>query len=594
MPEYDLVYSATLITVAFCALMFSALAAFFWRERRSRRGSVLSVFTVSCAAAFLTNLLLSIAPRWKTPVMVALDLATGMLPALLLHLASQGRKSRARIVFYGASAVVTIALALDDAGVVSIPFGELAPAILLAGASVLGLILLSVPGRRQRVWYRVLLVLTLAAAVAGTIQRSPLTDLAPDYLLLAFFCVTLYYQERLIFFDLLIKRGIFFSLVLTSLVVFFVLRRSPDPLVAALLLTPFCLLAPWIDRRLGGFVDRVFLRRRYSETEAERLFTGELQAAAGEDDLRSRAESCLASIFQGNAEVRFTNGKSTERDNLDGMFADLPEFGWVAVEPRASGIPFMSDDRRLFRFLAGTLTVVAENVRFREQQQHQQEREEQLRLLASRAELKALRSQINPHFLFNALNAIAGLIPAQPELADQTIEGLAQVFRYTLRKSDSEWARLDEEVEFVIAYLRVEQARFGDRLIVDVSVEPHAAAIPVPAMCVQPLVENALRHGVACLEGRGEVRLLCAVDGDALIIEVSDNGPGFPLGFALRASPGHALRNIAERLRGYYGEMGKLSWDDTADRTRVTLQIPFHAAEAVARGKRDSYSNRRR
>ena len=90
--------------------------------------------------------------------------------------------------------------------------------------------------------------------------------------------------------------------------------------------------------------------------------------------------------------------------------------------------------------------------------------------------MKALRAQINPHFLFNALNAIAGLIQDQPELADETIEQLAQVFRYTLRKSENEWVRLDEEIEFVTAYLRVEQARFGERLQVEFAVDPGGGA----------------------------------------------------------------------------------------------------------------------
>jgi signal transduction histidine kinase len=592
MPEYDLAYAATLVTVTFCALMFSVLAIFFWREKRLQRGSVFALFTLVCAAAFVTNLLLTVAPG---PATVALDLVRGMLPPLLVHLVSQVRKSRVRSGFYGVSAAVAIALGLDDAGLVSIPFAELLPAVMLAAASALGLILLSVPDRRQRAWYRVLLGLTGAAAVAGMLYRSPVTELAPDYLLLGFFCTTLYYQERLVFFDLLIKRGLFFCVALVALTAFFVLSHSPDALAAALLVTPLWLLAPWADRRLGHIVDRVFLRRRYSPADAERFFTGELQVASGEDDLRLRAERSLAAIFQAHAEVRFAPGTPVQGEEPHAMVADLRQSGWAAVDARRSGIPFMSDDRRLFHSLAGTLAVVLENVRFREQQHRQQEREEQLRLLASRAELKALRAQINPHFLFNALNAIAGLIPSQPELADQTIEWLAQVFRYTLRKSESEWVRLDEEVEFVTAYLRVEQARFGERLAIAVAVDPEAAAVPVPAVCIQPLVENALRHGVSSLEGRGEVRLAVAVEGEMVKIEVSDNGPGFPRGFTLASSPGHALRNIAERLRGYYGEMGQLCWESSANCTRVRLQIPFEAAaETDGKGKRDSYPDRRR
>ncbi len=595
MPEYDLFYAITLVTVAFCALMFSVLSVFFWRERRSRRRSVFAAFSLACAAAFLIHLLLTIAPGWAPPAFVGLDLITVMLPALLLHLVSQGRRSVVRTVFYGVSAAAAIALVLEDAGLIAVPFSELAPTVLLGAASVFGLILLSAPIPRQRAVYRLLLAVTLAATVAAAVHRTPVTELAPDYLLLGFFCATLYYQERLMFFDLLIKRGLSYCLVLAVLLAFFAAHPTSDPLAVALLLTPLWLLAPWADARLGRFVDRIFLRRRYSEAEAERLFTSELQVASTEDELRFRAERSLAAIYQTGVSVKFAAGLEPQAKNPLAMVADLNQFGWAVAQPRGSGIPFMSGDRRLFHSLAGTLAVVLENVRFREQQRRQHEREDQLRLLASRAELKALRAQINPHFLFNALNAIAGLIPSHPELADQTIEWLAQVFRYTLRKSESEWVRLDEEVEFVAAYLRVEQARFGERLTIEVSVNPEAAAIPVPAMCIQPLVENALRHGISSVEAVGEVRLSCDLDGDMLNIEVSDNGPGFPGGFTLAASSGHALRNIDERLRGYYGEMGRLSWDSSPNGARVWLQFPSRTVvEADGRGKRDSHSDRRR
>jgi LytS/YehU family sensor histidine kinase len=238
--------------------------------------------------------------------------------------------------------------------------------------------------------------------------------------------------------------------------------------------------------------------------------------------------------------------------------------------------------------VARTLGVVLENVRFREQQQQREEREQQLRLLASRAELKALRAQINPHFLFNALNAIAGLIQDQPQLADETVEQLAHVFRYTLRRSEKEWVRLDEEVEFVLAYLRVEQARFGDRLQLKIDVDPAACNTPVPAMSIQPLIENAIKHGVSAREGRGTIGLRATLIGEILCIEVSDNGPGFPTGFTLaqtangQGAARHGLRNILERLRGYYGEAAKLQWDCDQNGTRVFLEIPLLPALDLA------------
>jgi len=250
-----------------------------------------------------------------------------------------------------------------------------------------------------------------------------------------------------------------------------------------------------------------------------------------------------------------------------GLAADLLQCGapagWIHVAPRSDSIPFMSDDKRLMQSLARTLSVVMENVRFRE-------REQQLLLLASRAELKALRAQINPHFLFNALNAIAGLIQIQPQLADETVEQLAEVFRYTQRKSEKEWVRLDEEVEFVTAYLRVEQARFGERLETELCVDPAAAAILIPAMTIQPLIENAIKHGVSALAGRGRVSLNARISDGCLSVEVSDNGPGFPAG----AEMGHGLRNIVERLNGYYGESASVQWRCGEQRTTVSLKIP--------------------
>jgi LytS/YehU family sensor histidine kinase len=223
--------------------------------------------------------------------------------------------------------------------------------------------------------------------------------------------------------------------------------------------------------------------------------------------------------------------------------------------------------------------VVLENVRFRVDLHRQEQREQELRWLTTRAELKALRAQINPHFLFNTLSVIGGLIQCQPELADQTIEHLARVFRYTLSKSENEWSPLAEEVEFIAAYLRVEQARFGERLQVDYAVDPQAARIPIPAMCIQPLIENAVKHGVSAVSGRGIVGLRAVLDGALLSVEVSDSGPGIPPGFTLQTpGDGHGLRNVADRLHGYYGDSARLSWENGPHGTRVTLLLPRSAA----------------
>jgi signal transduction histidine kinase len=601
MLGYQLLYLTSLVTFTFGALTFSVLTLFYWRERRlrvqPRGGSVFPAFTVVCAAAFLLNLLLRIATDSPAAagLSFALDLAAALLPPLLLHLIYRQEEAGLPArrawewvlkLFYAVSVATALVSHLGER---SADLLDSAPALRLAVAGGAGLAMQVLSRRtrapverRHRWWNCGLLCLTVLVAGMNLAQAPPIWGLLPDYLVLGFFCVTLYYKERLVFFDLLIKRGAFFAVSLIALTAFFaamppVWQRLPEdwsrPWFAALLLLPLWLAAPWIYRRLSSTIDRVWLGRRYSAAEAERQFAGAVQSASTEEELRGRAIESLRQIFQSAAHASFETAHQPER-TADGLLARLEQrdvpTGWIALDPRPDSVPYLSDDHRLLQSLARTLGVVLDNVRFREREQH-------LRTLAGRAELKALRAQINPHFLFNALNAIAGLIPDRPQLADETVEQLAQVFRYVLRRSEKEWVRLAEEVEFVAAYLRVEQARFGERLHVEFAVDDAAGAIQVPAMSIQPLIENAIKHGVSAVEGRGTVRLSVGLLGGWLAIEVFDNGPGFPAGFSLAASSngsGHGLRNVAERLRGYYGETAHLDWECGADGTRVLMRIP--------------------
>ena len=580
---YDSVYVITLAINVFGALTFSVLILHYWRRTgtNSRRDPVFAAFTMVCAAAFAINVLARVVPQWESGLSILLDVTSSFVAPILFQLVCRNRGRALTATLYVLGLALAAALILDDLSIVALPLRDQAPAILLAAVALLGLALVDRTAvRRLRLWYRLLLALLSTAAVTGTITPSTVTTLAPDYLLLAFFCVTLYYRERLIFFDLLIKRGVLFGFAVATLAAILSLVRPSDRLTTVLLLTPLLLVMPWVDALLGRLVDRLFLRRKYSPEEAERVVQRELQMAAGEDDLRSRAQRCLSEVFGSVANIQFA--WPPQPPSVEGLDAVMEGRGRVVLEPRPSGIPFMTEDRRLLDSLALILGVVLDNVRFREQQAAQQEREQQLRLLATRAELRALRAQINPHFLFNSLNAIAGFIPSRPDLADDAIGQLAQVFRYTLRRSEKEWARLDEEAEFAAAYLRLEKARFGERLEVNLAIDPAASKVSVPAMCVQPLIENAIRHGTSTLEGKGIVGLRIAVNGSAASIEVYDNGPGFPSGFSLTSSAGHGLRNVAERLQGYYGDSARLWWEWAGESTRVVLQVPVAAISEIA------------
>jgi signal transduction histidine kinase len=552
---YRIVWTLSVVTFAFGALSFSTLALFYWRQRRTQRaaGRAFPAFTLVCATAFLLNLARQADPRldWLGP---ALDLVTGIIPALLVHLVAEEEGSGPLwlpAVFYTGAAALAIAIAANDAGWAPESWSdrlESAPAAALGISAIVGLVLQLKSQRkpsRYRLGLRALLIALLITTAATGWPATPLFSIIPDYILLAIFCVTLYYKERLIFFDVLLKRGAYFA---AGSIAVAVLRPS---ILQGALFMALWLAGPWVYTGLAAVVDRVWLRRRYPSAVAERIFIADVQAAKSEADLRARAATTLEQIFDAPVQVQFDNSSTPA----------------VELGERANGIPHLSDDRHLLQSLTRTLGVVLENVRFRE-------REEQLRLLAGRAELKALRAQINPHFLFNALNAIAGLIHTNAAAAEETVEQLAEVFRYTLRKSGHEWVRLDEEIEFVRAYLQVEQSRFGERLAVEINIDPAAAAIQIPAMCVQPLVENAIKHGTSQVEGQGRVSVRAAVDGGFLQVDVRDNGPGFPAN--LSPGPTHGLRNVADRLLGYYGSSASLAWTNE-DGARLSLRIP-HAS----------------
>jgi len=191
-------------------------------------------------------------------------------------------------------------------------------------------------------------------------------------------------------------------------------------------------------------------------------------------------------------------------------------------------------------------------LRFYRQLKAREQLATRLRAMAAEAELKALKAQINPHFLFNTLNTIAALIHTDPAQAEAAVERLASMFRYALAGSQRGQVPLLDELGFVEDYLAIEKARFGARLQVQRTIDPQALAVAVPALILQPLVENAVRHG-ACADGRIAIHLQVESFPDGVHIQVSDQGAGMPANYHLGSGPGHGLRNVNERLLKTYG-----------------------------------------
>jgi len=199
---------------------------------------------------------------------------------------------------------------------------------------------------------------------------------------------------------------------------------------------------------------------------------------------------------------------------------------------------------------------------------------ERIRSELARAELRALRSQVNPHFLFNTLNSIAALIGENPAAAEDLTTRLADVFRYALASSREETSRLGDELAFLRTYLAIERVRFGERLRIEEAIEPGLDDVPVPSLLFQPLVENAVRYGVSPRPEGGRVRLEVRREADRLSVTVADDGPGFTPGGPPRGS-GVGLESVRERLR-LAGPPSALAIDTAPGRgARLTVTLPI-------------------
>ena len=207
-------------------------------------------------------------------------------------------------------------------------------------------------------------------------------------------------------------------------------------------------------------------------------------------------------------------------------------------------------------------------------------REEQAMQQALRAELAALQARTDPHFLFNALNTVAGLIEEDPRRAVEVVTRLAGFFRHTLQSSRATRVALSDEVRAAAAYLEIQSLRFGDRLDWSMEVEPGLGSMAVPPFLLQPLVENAVLHGASGSRSRTHIRLAAGAVGNRLELTVEDDGPG--PGGSTHAGAGTALDDIDERLELLYGGAARLTTSrGPSGGFLVRLELPMTPSEAA-------------
>lgn len=201
----------------------------------------------------------------------------------------------------------------------------------------------------------------------------------------------------------------------------------------------------------------------------------------------------------------------------------------------------------------------------------------QLQTQLAQAQLQALQMQLHPHFLFNTLHAISALMHRDVEAAEKMLARLSDLLRLTLESGHTQEVRLKEEAEFLRKYLEIEQTRFQDRLTVEMEIAPETLDALVPNLILQPLVENAIRHGIAPRAQAGTVKICAERRGGALHIEICDDGPGLRPG---NGREGLGLKNTRARLAAMYDGRHRFELSaPAAGGVRVELEIPFRTAE---------------
>ncbi|HEX5736160.1 MAG TPA: histidine kinase [Blastocatellia bacterium] len=484
------------------------------------------------------------------------------------------------------------------------------------------------PTRAERSYSFVIMLLLLGLAVGLMLLIHVASDASLEFLLgnvtqqwsIPLALVTFAFMAQFRFADLFVKRSlIILAAIITALIYgLFVVApltemardRSPHktaaPLVVLTLLwCALLLIFPRLVKTLDRLADRLLFRRP-DYRQIARGFSERIDLLEQESELFALAESTAidalgaerASVVAREAGDHDDAKASEDEISVPVLVGGRPKY-LMFVAPGSSRRKLLSDEMIFLSTLADRIGRRVEAIEFERERRERGLREARLQHSLTEAELRALRAQVNPHFLFNTLNTIVDLISSEPERAEAMTERLAEVFRYVLARQDRNLITIGEEFDFLRTYLEIEQARFGDRLRVVLEVDPAVSSYVIPSLILQPLVENAVKHGLAPkLEG-GTIRVRAFCDAGFLQMTVEDDGAGWrsdryddlKAGFELpdrKPGPGGVgLRNVVERLRTTYGDRAGLDVRARAGRgTIVIVSIPEDETQNINHRRR--------
>ena len=309
---------------------------------------------------------------------------------------------------------------------------------------------------------------------------------------------------------------------------------------------------------------------------------------------------CLPAIVAIARRFRFDNGHKIAAFGVHLVaavaFALVRQCGMISVRVllwpnmafKAAGVPWsiyfqrqLLNDFDWCLMVYASIVGVSHAVAYYHESQQRKVSQATLETRLVEAQLKTLQAELHPHFLFNTLHAISTLVHRDPEAADRMISRLSDLLRITFQRSGEARVSLKEEIEFLQKYLEIEQTRFQDRLSVRVEIDPDALDAEVPRMILQPLVENAIKHGIGTRVEGGCVQITAAREGERLWMQIRDNGGGLQGGIVRALNKGVGLSNTRARLDCLYGGQHQLVFSDQRGGLGVRIEIPYTRAAAA-------------
>ena len=584
---------------------FGAFLVLLDRRARLSRRTRLSAPTAAAALAFLWNLGSLVVLIWDTDsngqeIVASLSFAVlSMLPCVLLHLALRAQYRWLRAAGYLTGAI-SAGLHLLGAFGFANGFHKLAIQLTtnaFAGFAVVFVVLLlrgQADRRSAAMRASVAISLFLIAASFVHFEDDPgaaswARELLFHHAAIPLALFVLLHEYRFLLLDAFVRlfgvvalAGLFPAALLGALVHFGWLdvgvAGSAGLAGIGVAMTLSILLYPPTRNRIGNWIEPVFFRRGDIETALRRM------SSLGNSSGAPVIERISRLIGDFISAQRWSLAETEELD-LEFRVEALDErtsvrrpsaVSWAEVAvalpvspgrsrvlwlgPRVGGRRYLSADLDDLDRLRSEAVGRLDSLR----------RDEQQRMLAE-AELQALRAQINPHFLFNALNALYGVIPRAAPGARQTLLNLAEILRYSL-DSKRQYVPLEEELRVVEAYLAIERLRLQERLSVSVECDDAARTAMIPAFTIQPLVENAVKHGISGSLRGGNILVTVRTRGGHLSIEVVDDGVGFDADSPPKS--GHGLYNVQRRLELCYGDSANFKIESSGAMTRASFSVP--------------------